>query len=310
MKIFDMHADIGTDCMDNIQIENAFKVRHIDKLKKGEIGGVFTACYFEGKESWKQMQDMILNMNKQIKLNENEVRQIKSKEDLIEDDKLLTLISVEGMCGITEDFENRIQWMYDNGVRVAIMAWNESNALCEGWTHDPCRGLTDAGKSVVKKMNDLNMIIDVSHLNEKSFWDVIEYSKKPIIASHSNYRNICAHGRNLTEQQIKAIAAKGGLIGLNAAKSMAHADNELKTVETLAKHARAMADLVGVEHIGCGFDFMDYLEGWNDSRMVKGMESAEFAQSLPKALKGEGFSDEEVEMICFKNTLNFLKNNL
>ena len=309
MKIFDMHADIGTDCLDYKHIDNSLKERHLSKLQEGEIRGVFTACYFEGTESWQTMQEMILNMNRQISLNKDTVRQVLTKDDLIEDDKLLDVISVEGMCGIDEDYENRITWMYENGVRVASLAWNESNALCDGWTHDPTRGLTEAGEKVIKRMNELNMIIDVSHLNEKSFWDIFNISKKPIIASHSNYRPMHYHERSLTRQQALAIKKTGGLVGLNAAKSFVQ---ENKTVKELAKHARAYADLIGVEHVACGFDFMDYLDDWNndDGRMVKGLESAKYAQSLPKALIDEGFSNEETEMICFKNVFNFLKNNL
>ena len=309
MKIFDMHADIGTDCFNNIQIGNSLKERHLSKLAKGEIKGVFSACYFEGVESWETMQKMILNMNKQISINKDSVRQVLTKEDLIEDDKLLDVISVEGMCGIDKDYEDRVQWMYDNGVRVASLAWNESNALCDGWTHDPIRGLTEAGEKVINKMNELNMIIDVSHLNEKSFWDIITLSKKPVIATHSNYRNLCSHDRNLTRQQALAIAKKGGLVGLNGAKSFVSDDVDEKTVDTLAKHAKAYADLIGVEHVACGFDFMDYLEDFQN-KMATGLESAAQAQSLPIALKNEGFNDIEIEKICYKNVFNFLKNNL
>lgn len=311
MEIFDMHSDIGTDCLEHKEIANAYKERHLGKLKAGEIKGVFSACYFDGTQNWKQMQEMVLNMNNQVKLNENEVKLVLTKDDLIKTDKLLNVISVEGMCGITEDFENRIQWLYDNGVRVAIPAWNESNAICEGWTGDPLRGLTENGKKVIKKMNELNMIIDVSHLNEKSFWDVISYTKKPVIASHSNFRNVSTHGRNLTEQQLRAIALKGGIVGINAAKSMSNTDPNLRNVDSLALNARKMAEIVGVDHIACGFDFMDFLGGWNEEdHMVEGLPSADKAQNFVEALKKQGFNHEDISKICFKNTYNFLKNNL
>ncbi|MDO5440133.1 MAG: membrane dipeptidase [Erysipelotrichaceae bacterium] len=310
MKIFDMHTDIGTDCLEYKELGNPLKIRHLDKQKAGGVRGLFSACYYDGTQNWDQMKEMVLNMQEQIKMNSDEVHWVKSKEDLIETDKLLDLISVEGMCGIDTDFENRIQWLYDNGVRVAIPAWNESNAICEGWNQNPSRGLTEDGKKVIKKMNELNMIIDVSHLNEKSFWDIISISTKPIMASHSNNRNVCNHGRNLTEQQIKAIAAKGGLIGVVSAKTMTHLDQDKKTVDMLAYQAKTIADMVGIEHVACGFDFMDYLDGWNDNRNVEGMPSADKAQNFVAALLRQGFSEEEAEMICWKNTVNFLKNNL
>ena len=311
MKIFDMHADIGTDCLENKSIDNAYKERHIEKLKAGEIKGIFTACYFDGTQNWQQMQEMVLNMKEQIGKNLDDIQPIITKDDLIDTNKILNVISVEGMCGIDKDFEERIEWLYKNGVRVAIPAWNESNAICEGWTGDPLRGLTEDGKRVIKKMNDLNMIIDVSHLNEKSFWEVISLSKKPVIASHSNFRNICPHGRNLTEQQLRAIANKGGIIGINAASMMSSTDLKLRNVDTLAKHAKAMADIVGVEHIACGFDFMDYLDGWNEEDlMVDGLPSCDKAQNFVAALERQGFLKEEIAKICFENTFNFLKENL
>lgn len=309
MKIFDMHADIGTDCEQHKSLSNPLKERHLSKLEKGQVRGVFSACYYDGSQNWEQMKTMVLNMEDQLRMNEDEVVWVKTKEDLVETDKLLDVISIEGMCGIDADFENRIAWLYEHGVRVAIPAWNESNAICEGWTGDPLRGLTEDGKKVVKKMNELNMIIDVSHLNEKSFWDVISLSEKPVIASHSNFRNINPHGRNLTEQQLIAIANKGGIIGINAAKRITCLDTNNSTVNKMAEHARAIADLVGVEHVACGFDFMDYLEGWENS-MAEGMEDASKAQNFVEALKKVGFNETEIEMICFKNTYNFLKNNL
>lgn len=314
MKIFDMHADIGTNIY-NRKLngeENPFDKYHLNNLKKGEVKGVFTACFFDGHEDYQTMQEMILNCNEVIS-NHKDLRQIKSKEDLIEDGKILALISVEGMCGIKDNVEEKIEWLYNNNVRVASLVWNESNALADGWPNNPLRGLSEDGFKVVKKMNELNMIIDVSHINEAGFWDVVKTSTKPIIATHSNIRELSSHQRNLTIQQLKAIAQKGGLIGLNAAKNFISKDKDKQTALSLAKHAKYMADIVGVKHIACGFDYMDFLDDPNDSysdAMAIDLKDASYSQNLVKALYEVGFNENEVEMICFKNVFEFLKEQL
>lgn len=312
MKIFDMHADIGTNLYTRKLNgeENVFDKCHLNNLEKGEVKGVFTACFFDGHEDYKTMQDMIINCNEVID-NHPKLRQVKTKEDLIEDDKILALISVEGMCGIKDDVEEKIEWLYNHNVRVASLVWNESNALADGWPNDPLRGLSENGFKVVKKMNELKMIIDVSHINENGFWDIIKTSKRPVIATHSNIRDLANHQRNLTVQQLKAIASKGGLIGLNAASDFVASIRENQTALTLAKHAKFMADIVGVEHIACGFDYMDFLSNYDgDASMALDLKNASYSQNLVKGLYEVGFNEKEVEMICFKNVYNFLKAQL
>lgn len=314
MKVFDMHADIGTNIYTRKLNgeDNPFDKWHLNNLEKGEIKGVFTACFFDGHEDYKTMQEMILNCNEVID-NHPKLRHVTNSKDLIEDEKILALISVEGMCGIKDDVEEKIEWLYKHNVRVASLVWNESNALADGWPNNPLRGLSEDGFKVVKKMNELNMIIDVSHINEAGFWDIVKTSTKPIIATHSNIRELATHQRNLTVQQCKAIALKGGLIGLNAAGDFINNIKEEQTALNLAKHARFMADLVGVEHIACGFDYMDFIEDtdglFNDS-MALDLKDASYTQNFVEALKMVNFNDEEIEKICFYNVYNFLKEQL
>jgi membrane dipeptidase len=155
------------------------------------------------------------------------------------------------------------------------------------------------------------MIIDVSHLNEKSFWDVLSHSSKPIIATHSNTRNYANVDRNLTSQQVKALIHQKGLMGLNAAKYFVHDDTSLQNVHYLAKHARVMADLGGLDCIAVGFDFMDYLNPpFGKDVMAKEIQDASESQNLISALYELGFSETEVQKIAYINVLNFLEENL
>ena len=151
------------------------------------------------------------------------------------------------------------------------------------------------------------MIVDVSHMSDGGFMDVWRYGKRPFLATHSNARSLCNHQRNLTDQQIRAIALKGGLIGLNAARHFISEDEDSCNAATLAKHGRYIADLVGVEHLAFGFDYMNFLGGYGADSMADDLKSAADTQNLVKALKAENFSDEEIEMIAYGNVENLLK---
>ena len=306
-----MHADIGTNLYERYLNgeKNIFRKYHLNNLKKGETGGLFTACYFSGTQDWSYMQEMIQNCNLEINDNSDNLFLVKEVKDLVESDKILTCISVEGMCGIKDDVESKIDWMYQNNVRVASLVWNESNALADGWPNNPLRGLSEDGFKVVKRMNELKMIIDVSHINEKGFWDIISASERPVIATHSNARTLCGHDRNLTDQQLKAIASKNGVIGLNSCGDFIHKEKSEQNALNLAKHAKYMADLIGVNHIGFGFDYMDFFIGFENDNALD-LRNAGDNQNLVRALSAVGFNDEEAAKIAYYNVYNFLKENL
>ena len=175
--------------------------------------------------------------------------------------------------------------MYNLGYRLAALTWNEKNILGTGAGENSCEGLTEIGKKAVRKMNEIGMIVDVSHANEKTFWDIAEISTKPFIASHSNARTLCDVPRNLTDEQIKAVAQSGGVIGVNGYigfikkcdfSSPAPIENpDLSSkpdLKDLADHIDYIAGLVGVDYVGLGFDFCEYL-------------SEELKDTNPKILK-------------------------
>lgn len=302
MKIFDLHADLGYDVYHCTKkgMKDVLKNRHNEKVFKGEVSCIAMASYFEGRETWQEMQDMVTTLENE--LNEQEVwHRVVTKEDL-KVEKPLALMSVEGMCGIKENEEDAIEWLYQHGIRLASLCWNDENALATGAKADPNRGLTEKGKNVIRKMDELHMVIDVSHANEKTFWDIMEYSKGLVIATHSNARSLCDHPRNLTDEQIKAIAKRNGLIGMNSCAYFIDSDVSKVTADRLAQHAAYIRDLVGVEHVACGFDFMDF---WGDGEYtICDMPNASFAQNFIQALKNHHFSDEDIKKIAYQNVMD------
>lgn len=311
MRIFDLHADIGWDILRKHEQGRTHVLReeHLPKLIKGEVLGVGIASYFEGSEDWDRMQKMVLAARQEIEENLDAVTWIKSRADLEESGKQQVVMTVEGMCGIRDQAEEKIQWLYDQGVRIASLCWNDENALATGVKGTVTCGLTEEGRKAVRKMDELGMILDVSHTNEKTFWDMVEVVRGPLIATHSNTRALCEVHRNLTDQQIMAIAAKGGVIGLNAARNFIDSNPEHQDALHLAAHGRHIADLVGVEHLAVGFDFMDFFEDHATS-MGTDLTSALQAQNLIQGLRAQGFSEDERQAVGYDNALRVLRQTL
>lgn len=303
MKIFDLHADIGTDCLAHEDDINRFDAYHLPKLEKGEVTTVVAASFFSGTESWEVMQKMITTTRNQlIKSKVNFVR----NKALLDDSKYNAILSVEGMCGIQEEVEDKIKWLKEHNILIGSLCWNESNALATGKLGSKDRGLTDLGKRVITKMDECGIVIDVSHANEKTFWDIVKTSNKSIIATHSNAKALCSAERNLSDDQIREIAKRGGIIGLNACRYFIDDKEDNQDAKHLALHGKYIAELVGHKHVAIGFDFMDYFEDGSNS-MGKDLVSAIDAQNLVVELE-KYFTKKEVEDICYNNAYNFIKN--
>lgn len=310
MKIFDTHADIGMDVLTKVELneKDILKKYHLNKLQQGDVAGVNMACFFEGKESLATAKKMISELKKEIMQNQDSIHL--SLDGSIDLSKLNAIMSIEGMCFIKQKPEEVLDWAYQQGVRIGSLAWNDTNALATGSKGDPARGLTRLGKRAIKHMNAIGMIVDVSHTNEKSFYDILEISTKPIMATHSNARALCNVDRNLTNQQIKAITNTGGLIGLVAARYFVHDDPNLQNAHTLALHAKHIVELSSVEHVCVGFDYMDFLgEPFGRKAMTEDLQDASMSQNIISALLEVGFTEEEVQKIAFDNIVSFLKKN-
>lgn len=305
MKLFDLHCDIGSDCEHWLQKGEMepFKVRHLSKLISGGVNYVCCACFFAGRETWDEMAQMIIDMNQELE--KNDVVFVKDTSDFYKDHQVHGIISVEGMCGVKDNVREKIRFMKEHHVKVASLAWNDENVLATGVKGTVTRGLSNEGLKAIDEMAKCGIALDVSHLNEASFWDVIKYHKGKVCATHSNARTLCPHDRNLTDMQIKAIAERGGIIGMNACRFFVSTKEEEQNVQMLAKHAKYIADLVGVEHVACGFDFMDFLGENGLGEMAKDIESDDKAQNFVVALRNEGFNEAEVEAICYKNAIRF-----
>jgi len=204
---------------------------------------------------WERTKLLINRFYKELEKNPN-VKHVKSGEDLKSDSKIKVILGIEGGEAIEGSFD-RLYEVYKLGVRLIGLTWNTPNEISDT-AASPKNGLTEFGRQLIPKMESLNMMVDVSHISEKGFWDVCEISKKPFIASHSNSKTIKNHNRNLTDEQFKALIKKGGVAGINLYPLFL---GENANISTAVSHIEHFLSLGGEDNIGIGADFdgIDFL---------------------------------------------------
>ncbi|MFN8453171.1 MAG: dipeptidase [Anaerolineae bacterium] len=243
---------------------------------------------------------------------------IKTKADLasvLRSDKIGVILAMEGAEAFGRDV-GLLRLFFELGLRMIGLTWNRANSLAEGSGEDTGAGLSMLGRQLVSQLAQYPVILDVSHLNEAGFWSALEHHQGPVLASHSNSAAIHPHHRNLTEAQIKALAKRGGLIGLNFYWGfVASRPNEL--LSGLLKHIRYMTNLVGLEHLALGPDFTNYLPNITLSAQEQAtlginpeadedMVDVTFLPKFYQALLADGFSENETAAIMGSNALRFL----
>ena len=220
--------------------------------------------------------------------------------------KMAALFSLEGAEVIGCDPE-RLAPLREQGFVLATLTWNADNALagCRG----SARGLSDRGRAFVRAAQSCGVLLDVSHLGDRAFWELADCARAPIMASHSDCRALCGHPRNLTDDQLRAIRDLDGVVGLNSFSIFVDHDPAKQTVENLARHAEHMIDIMGIDHVGCGFDFFEFIEdeetmgsmAASSTHAVKGMDDASQIPNLFKVFEKMGLSQEERDKIARLN---------
>jgi membrane dipeptidase len=218
--------------------------------------------------------------------------------DLTKHGKIAALLSLEGGEPLSGEI-SMLRNFYRLGVRLIGLTWSFQNELGYGIRERPNLGLTEFGFKVVEEANALGMVVDVSHLNEAGFYDVIETSRKPIIASHSNSKSVHPHRRNLDDRQIKAIADKGGAIGINFTPQFLAEKNA--SIDDVIKHIKYIADLVGFDKIGLGSDF----DGMENT--TKGLEDVTKLPMLTKRMIESGFAERDIRSVLGESMLNVFR---
>jgi len=331
----------------NIETFNQYGQFDLVKMQKGGIDVQFFALWPDPRKKnkqsmFEQTQSMLDSLYQIVNRNDSILQIAKSPKDIekiVASGKTAACIGVEGGTALENNLE-KINYFYDRGIRYIGLTWNDSpnwassaqDETNTNWHGKP--GLNDFGKQVVTRMNKLGIIIDVSHAGEKTFYDVLKYSTKPVIASHSSVYSICPHFRNLKDDQIKVLADNGGVIFINfypgflvdkfddiymnARKRATEIEDSLKQnsdhdyfdraayihqkidtlypgIGILVNHIEYIINLVGEDHVGLGSDFCGI------SIPPAGLEDVSKMPKITKELVKRGYSELKINKILGGN---------
>lgn len=278
---------------------------HLDyeRLKLGSVNLQFLAIYIEPE--FKPVGALaraleILDCFYRIQGNDSQLLPViltKADLDALSANKTAFLLAIEGGEAL-EGKLSTLRILHRLGIRSLTLTWNQRNQLADGiWEKE---GLTHFGREVIQEMNRLGMLIDVSHLSEKGFEDVIVLSKKPIAATHSCCRALCNHPRNLSDSQLKALKENKGIIGINFYPGFLGEESKI-TLEHVIEHIEHAVSIMGIEHVGLGSDF----DGIDQT--PEGLEDVTCLPKITERLHKNGWKEEAIKKVLGGNFIRVLK---
>lgn len=283
-------------------------IGHIDipRLKEGGVDCQVFAVSSERDRApaypLRTALEMIDTFYSECERNCADIRPVTSYDEIIEasnDGKVAAMLSIEG-ADVIEGEVGMLRIFHRLGVRMVGLVHSLRNQLADGVTDSRTGGgLSKLGVQAVEELDHLGMLIDVSHLSDTGFWDLVDIAKGPIIASHSNSRAVCDHPRNMTDQMIRALADRGGVMGMNFAPSFVHSTKP--SVATLVDHIDHIFDLVGPDHVGLGSDF----DGIPSTPV--GLEDVMRMPNITAELLRRGYDEKDILKILGENHLRVVK---
>lgn len=311
ISVFDLHCDTALTLLgEDMNQAGSLKKNagHIDLERAGALAGYaqcfacFTTPYME---QWHGTSPIVIferelaTIQREVDRNRDKIAiayspaQIRTNK---EKGLMSAVLTLEGTAGIGYDPE-LLEDLRAIGFRISSLGWNESNPLTGSWKTG--EGLTDQGKEYVRRCQDLGILVDVSHISDQGFWDIMKITQKPIVATHSNARAVWDCGRNLTDDMFRAVCESGGVAGYNACRDFT---GEHPNLDTVCDHIFHFMELDPTgEHVALGGD-LDGVEALPD-----GFEGVQSWPKLAERLLERGLGEENLEKIFWGNALRTLE---
>ncbi len=309
--VIDMHIDIPM----HVQMRRAesqtkvFETQYLEDIKSGGVNLLVCAVYLSDEQLNNALEsaiEQITYFKEDIAQSEDKISLCLTYDDItkaIADGKLAVILALEGLEPIGENLVV-LSAMYDLGVRICGLTWSRANAISDGCGYGEVEtvektGLTAFGHAVIKKCEELGIIVDLTHISEKGFWDVVKIATKPFICSHTNARGICNIVRNFSDEQLKAVKEKGAIVGMNGS-SLLVGD---VTMEKLVDHFDFVKSTIGSEHIGIGLDLVEYFFSQKNNLALEEILE-KFGELPPDVVKNHSDLRVLVEILLERNYTN------
>ena len=305
-KIIDLHCDTIDRCAEmGLGLNSGELHFNIEKRPQGlricQAMAIFVHSKLKGEQAqahFLKAYEVYRQRKKAHKHQLATLRDLRQISARLDEKPLALFLTVEGGSVLGGDI-GWVEKLCQMNVKMITITWNGENELCGGI--GSAKGFTPFGRQAVAKMEELGMAVDVSHMNDESFWQLCEFARQPFCASHSNSRAICSHPRNLTDDQFREIARRGGVVGLNYFKKFIAEGGQTTTMDDLLRHLHHFLALGGEDTLALGSDF----DGADMPAYLSGIEKL---PALIDALERSGIGKTVVEKILFGNAARYLAN--
>lgn len=308
MKLFDLHCDtiermeeLGENMLTD---KTQLSLKYLPQIEKWcQTFAIFIPDSKRGVDAVSYYEQVLAYFHKMLQKHADIVEMANTADDIRRitgSKKCAALLSVEGGAVLDGKLEN-IEKLKKDGVKMMTLTWNGANELASG-NVNPEMGFTAFGREAVKEMERQNIIVDVSHLNDKGMEELMGFATKPIIATHSNLRSVCSHKRNVTEEMFKYIVEHKGLCGLNLLHGFVSDEPMKDSKAELFRHVYRMLELGGEDVIACGSDF--------DGGITSQMDNPALFASFGDYMVDHGISRRVSDKIMFENALHFFEENI
>jgi len=308
--IFDLHADLFMDLVRRAATgaPGGLRDRHLPRLAAGGVRGAIMAdCRMAGEEARPEhLESFIRAVNRERAATGDVALFVRDPADIgraLAEGKTAAVVAYEGLKATGGDLAWIRRLHGEAGMRVAALTHNDDNAYGGGALGEGGRGLTERGREAVSLMNDLGILIDLAHASRATRSDILSESKAPIMLSHSSAAAVYDTGRNLSDGEMRAIADKGGLVGCmtSPAAIAAKDDAAHRTLERYLEHLVHMVRAAGVEHVGLGLHFCEYLYTPEEYPPVRGLEDESRSGAVIDGLRAAGLGEDAIEKIAWGN---------
>lgn len=325
--LVDMHFDLPLDLYEKRNHPGALVSHYLPEFEAGDIGVMGVALYVEDRYlpemGLRVALDQVACLYSAVE-DANQFAICKTNQEIKrarQENKIALIITMEGVEPLGDDL-NLLRVFYQLGLRMVGLTHARRNAAGAGGifsaSGSPRDGLTSFGREIVQECERLGIIIDLAHINPKGFEEIAELTKKPLIVSHSNARKFYDVERNISDEQIRAIGARGGVIGINAILVSSNSNDS--TIDRYVDHIEHVIGLIGIDGVGIGFDFCEYLfqqlpesvrkelhAKLTTPHFIPDLTNHSHARNLTRKLIERGFSDADIEKILRGNWLRIFK---
>jgi len=325
--VIDMHFDLPMDLYDKRARNNVLATDFLEDLEAGDIGVAGAAIYIDDRYLPEMSLRIALDQIARLYLEVGASSRFaicRSYEEILrarEQKKIAFLLTMEGVEPLGADLD-LLRVFYELGLRSLCLTHVRRNAAGDGAlfaaSGSPGGGLTAFGRDVIRECEKLGIIIDLAHISPAGFDDILEMATKPVIISHTNARKYYDIERNVTDEQIKAVGARGGVIGINAVLVSPH--KEQATLDRYIDHIEHVRNLIGIDGVAIGFDFFEFIyRQWSEAEQIAFQNKFTHAHFVPELAKHShsrgltrrlierGFSDDEIERILFRNWMRIFE---